>query len=203
MRVRAYGPGDYRVMPWKNGGGSTTELLIEPPGATLAGGFQWRVSTATVAESGPFSSFPGCDRTLLLLTGQGLELDHGVHGRALLPGPLEPVAFSGDWATCGRLQGGPCRDFNVMSWREDVLHDVKIIEVGAAPALLPEAPIVLLYCARGTATVSPGGCRLRAGELLRIEAGGASGFTVSAPDGTAALVVIAIRPRHGPDPLHK
>ena len=91
MTLRIFGPGDFRVMPWKNGAGSTTELLIDPPGATLAGGFRWRVSMATVAESGPFSSFPGLDRTLLLLEGEGMELDHGPHGRALLPGPLVPV----------------------------------------------------------------------------------------------------------------
>ena len=86
MSILKLGPDDYRTMPWKNGAGSTTELVIEPPGATLAGGFHWRVSMATVAESGPFSSFPGYDRTLLLLEGQGLELEHGPHGRVLLPG---------------------------------------------------------------------------------------------------------------------
>jgi environmental stress-induced protein Ves len=203
MRVRAYGPGDYREMPWKNGGGSTTELLIEPPGANLAGGFRWRVSTATVAESGPFSCFPGCDRTLLLLTGQGLELDHGAHGRALLSGPLEPVAFSGDWATRGRLLAGPCRDFNVMSRRDEVLHDVTIINAVRAPSALPEAPTVLVFCARGTVSVISAGGALRAGELLRIDAAGAPGLTVTAADGTARLVVVAIRPRHGPDSPHK
>jgi environmental stress-induced protein Ves len=190
-------------MPWKNGGGSTTELLIEPPGATLAVGFRWRISMATVVESGPFSRFPGCDRTLLLLAGQGMELDHGPHGRALLPGPLEPVVFPGEWATCGRLLGGPCLDFNVMSRRGEVFHDVTIMQLGPTPQPLPEAPTVLVYGARGTAAVTSVALGLRPGELLRIDGRGASGLMAAAVDATAALVVVAIGSRQGPDGRHK
>ena len=36
---------DYHTMPWKNGGGSTTELAIFPAGANLDN-FVWRLSTA-------------------------------------------------------------------------------------------------------------------------------------------------------------
>jgi len=189
MRTRTFGPGDFRVMPWKNGAGSTTELLIEPPGATLAGGFRWRLSMAAVAASGPFSSFPGYDRTLLLLEGRGLELDHGAHGRALLPGPLVPARFPGEWATHGRLLDGPCLDFNVMSRREAALHDLTIIFPGP-PAPLPEAEVVLVFCAAGTASV--GADLLRAGELLRVDGPGASGLLARATDGEAALVVVAL-----------
>jgi len=147
--MRKLGPADYRHMPWKNGGGSTTELRIEPPGATLAGGFRWRLSMAAVPESGPFSAFPGLDRTLLLLSGRGMELDHGPHGRALLAGPLEPVRFPGEWATFGRLVDGPCVDFNVMSARGQVRHEVAILRPGTVPSSLPEAYTVLVYDSTG------------------------------------------------------
>jgi len=203
MAAGKLGPGDFRVMPWKNGAGSTTELVIEPPGATLADGFRWRVSMATVAESGPFSSFPGYDRTLLLLEGQGLELDHGPHGRALLPGPLAPVRFQGEWATQGRLLGGPCLDFNVMSRRGEVQHVVKIVHVALTPVPLPEAPTVLVFCAGGLAAVSGADDVLRAGELLRIEGETGSGRTVRAAEGTSSLVVVAIRPDQVPSGQHK
>ncbi|MDP1908248.1 MAG: HutD family protein, partial [Hyphomicrobium sp.] len=36
---------DYRRMPWKNGGGETTEIAISPEGAALDS-FDWRVSMA-------------------------------------------------------------------------------------------------------------------------------------------------------------
>jgi len=45
-----------RRMPWKNGGGVTTEIAIAPEGATLDN-FDWRVSTAQVDAAGPFSRF--------------------------------------------------------------------------------------------------------------------------------------------------
>ena len=57
---------DRVVSPWKNGGGTTTEVAAFPPGAPLEN-FGWRVSIAQVARSGPFSLFPGIDRTLALL----------------------------------------------------------------------------------------------------------------------------------------
>jgi environmental stress-induced protein Ves len=181
-------------MPWKNGGGSTTELLIEPPGASMEQGFLWRVSMAAVPASGPFSSFPGIDRTLLLVEGAGLELDHGPHGRATLRGPWQPAAFSGDWATHGRLLDGPCRDFNVMSARGRIRHTVAILRPGPAPCLLPEAATVLVFCARGEAALNRPGLRLGAGELLRIDGPGAPGLAVSGDEGETILVAVALHP---------
>lgn len=185
--MRILGPDEYREMPWKNGGGSTTELLIEPPGATLAGGFRWRLSMAAVPASGPFSSFPGVDRTLLLVAGNGLELDHGPHGRARLAGPWQPVTFSGDWATQGRLLDGPCRDFNVMTARDRCRHRVSILRPGPAPAPLPEAPTVLVYCAGREVRVD--GERLATGHLLCLEGGGPVVHVTGSGDGSLLVVV--------------
>jgi uncharacterized protein len=191
MPLRILEPGDYREMPWKNGGGSTTELLIAPPGAILAGGFDWRVSMAAVPASGPFSGFPGIDRTLLLVAGDGLELDHGPHGRVLLAGPWIPAAFSGDWPTEGRLLGGPCRDFNVMTARARWRHRVTLLRPGPAAAPLPEAPVLLAYGARGEARV--GGDRLREGCLLHLEGVGAS-MMVAGNGDESLLVVVELWP---------
>src|SRR5512147_1621544 len=71
--VRVLGPADYRTMPWKNGGGRTTEIAAAPRGADLAG-FTWRISVAELERDGPFSAFPGVDRTLVLLAGNGMRL---------------------------------------------------------------------------------------------------------------------------------
>src|SRR6185369_11614525 len=66
-------PSDYRPMPWKNGGGRTIEIAVHPVGATLDA-FQWRVSIADIERDGPFSRFPGIDRTIVLLEGAGMHL---------------------------------------------------------------------------------------------------------------------------------
>ena len=60
-------------VPWKNGGGSTRELACWPPGAGMDS-FAWRVSVATIARPGPFSAFPGVDRQIMLLEGDGVRL---------------------------------------------------------------------------------------------------------------------------------
>lgn len=111
--MRFLGPADFLDMPWKNGGGRLLQLAIHPPGATWET-FDWRVSIATVERSGPFSAFPNCTRTLMLLDGDGFELD--IAGRrVVLDRPLEPVTFSGDEPASCRLLGGPSRDFGVIA----------------------------------------------------------------------------------------
>ncbi len=62
---------DHKRMPWKNGGGETVEIAVAPQDAAL-GDFDWRISMATVAADGPFSIFPGIDRTLSILSGSGM-----------------------------------------------------------------------------------------------------------------------------------
>lgn len=98
--------------PWKNGGGSTQELACWPPGADM-NGFEWRVSLATVDRPGPFSVFPGIDRQIMLLGGDGLHLrspgwEHRLDQR------WQPFAFSGDDAVDGAMLGGTSMDFNLM-----------------------------------------------------------------------------------------
>ena len=74
--VRLLTPADFHSMPWKNGAGRTTEIAVHPPGAALDT-FAWRVSIADVERDGPFSRFPGIDRTIVLLEGAGMRLRSG------------------------------------------------------------------------------------------------------------------------------
>ena len=67
---RLVGSSDLVRVPWKNGGGTTAEVAVHPPGAGLDD-FDWRISMADVAVDGPFSRFPGVDRTLVLAEGRG------------------------------------------------------------------------------------------------------------------------------------
>lgn len=100
-------------MPWKNGGGVTTELLIEPPGATLDN-FEWRLSMARLDADGPFSAFPGIDRYLAMLEGTVILTIDG-HARALAAGD-ETVRFSGEAPVYAKLPGSgvSATDLNLM-----------------------------------------------------------------------------------------
>ncbi|RWR04442.1 HutD family protein [Sinirhodobacter populi] len=109
----------YRAMPWKNGGGVTREILALP----TPGDWDIRLSMATVATDGPFSVFPGIDRTLTVLAGDPMELTvAGAPAVRLAPG--QPFAFPGDAETGSRLTGGTVTDFNVMTRRGRIRHSV-------------------------------------------------------------------------------
>src|SRR5688500_2425780 len=47
VAARHLTPANYRVMPWKNGQGTTTEIAAFPPGAGLET-FVWRISMADI-----------------------------------------------------------------------------------------------------------------------------------------------------------
>ena len=102
-------------MPWKNGGGSTQEIACWPPGADM-NSFEWRVSLATVDRPGPFSVFPGIDRQIMLLGGDGLHL-RGPGWAHRLGQAWQPFAFAGDDAVESDLLGGASQDFNLMQRR--------------------------------------------------------------------------------------
>ena len=107
--------------PWKNGGGTTAEIVASPAGAGFDD-FDWRISTARVAASGPFSLFPGVDRVLTVLEGDGIALEIG-GVRHALDADSSPFAFPGDVPCVGHLGAGPILDLNVMvrrPWTADV-----------------------------------------------------------------------------------
>ena len=109
--------GDYRRMRWKNGAGWTSEILRMPD----RDDWDWRLSIAQIDEDAPFSAFPGVERELVLLDGNGLRLrfeDGAVHD--LLP-PHGRLRFSGERAAYGELLDGPTRDFNLM-WKLDAVE---------------------------------------------------------------------------------
>src|SRR5919112_5021061 len=105
MATRLTRASDLVRVPWKNGGGTTAEVAAFPEGSGFET-FGWRISMADVASDGPFSLFPGIDRTLIVVEGDGIELD--VEGIAYPLDRTSPkLSFSGDDITTGRLLSGP------------------------------------------------------------------------------------------------
>lgn len=121
-------------MPWKNGGGETVEVIVHPEGAGLSD-FGWRVSMATVASDGPFSVFPGIDRTLAVLSGDGMALSIEGLGDKLLTPVCAPLAFPADAPTSARLTNGQITDLNVMTRRGAFRHTLRHHVVDAATML--------------------------------------------------------------------
>lgn len=128
--------------PWKNGGGMTQEIACSPAQADLHS-FDWRLSIAHIASDGDFSAFPGVDRVITLLEGEGVHLsspsgdiDHA------LKTPLTPFAFPGDATVQAHLLGPDCHDLNVLTRRG--VWQAHVSLVTAATLILPADAGMLL-----------------------------------------------------------
>jgi len=185
--------------PWKNGGGVTREVAAFPADAGLDT-FVWRVSVADVAQAGPFSRFPGIDRTLVLLSGAGMLLDEAQSGEAVTTHALtqacDTARFAGEAHIDARLVDGPTRDFNLMVRRDraqgelDVWHATQQQAPGERTL---SADVALLYCASGAIAVALGDAeaqRLEPGDTLRIDAPNNLSCRI---EGEGALLAIRIR----------
>jgi hypothetical protein len=123
-----------RATAWKNGGGLTREIAAAPPGADLSH-FDWRVSTAEVRRAGPFSSFPGVERTLCVLSGE-LRLSVAGKPEVRLSAHSPPQEFAGDLIAHGEPVGGTVVDLNVMTRRTRFAAQLTRLEIGSAPLRL-------------------------------------------------------------------
>ena len=166
---------DYRRMPWKNGGGVTTQVAVFPEGAGLDD-FEWRVSMANVASDGPFSSFAGVDRTLAVLEGEGIVLAVEGSPEVALTRLSQPFAFAADKRSSARLISGPILDLNVMTRRGRFAHRMRRLAPGAAT--VGGSSLTMVFCAAGSAQISFGADKVTLG--LHDAAIGTDAITVSA-----------------------
>lgn len=176
---------NYRRMKWKNGGGETAEIAVFPDGAGVDD-FDWRVSMATVEASAPFSVFPGVDRTLSILEGEGILLSvEGCVPIGLTP-RSDPLTFPAGVATSAALIAGPTTDLNVMTRRGRCRHKVSTHELKGSKVISFAGAEALLFCRAGSMLVSGDGRQVTLGQFdaaisgstaLRIE-GSAKFFAV-------------------------
>lgn len=126
----------YQRMPWKNGLGETLEIQRHDDER----GLRFRISQAAVVEDGVFSDFSGLHRTLVLLSGEGMTLEHtdtntDTHNRQthVLNNVLDIARFSGGDKTHATLKNGKIEDLNIMVRENDTQAKVKAC---AAPCSL-------------------------------------------------------------------
>ena len=100
---------DAAPQPWRNGGGSTRELLAWPAG----GAWQLRISVAEIAADGPFSAYEGVQRWFAVIDGAGVVLGLA-DGECRLGTESGVLRFDGADAPACRLIDGPTHDLNLM-----------------------------------------------------------------------------------------
>jgi uncharacterized protein len=192
------GPDTFHAMPWRNGLGTTIELLKQdlPDGD----GFAWRLSMADVTTDGEFSNFSGYDRTLLLLDGNGqsnsLTLDcDGVRQR--LDKPLQAARFRGEDSTFATLPDGPVKDFNIMTQRQHCAARVTSAVHPVESTIDVAADILMVYAVDGELGMNGDGfadLELPAGHLCVLH----NPATASLHCGGASHIVIQISHHRSP-----
>lgn len=116
---------EYRRKRWKNGAGSTHEIAVAPEQPP-----PWRLSVAAIDRDAPFSEFGGYDRTMIVVSGQGVVL-HFDGGSKASVGTLRPFAFPGERRVLASLVKGSTQALNVMTARTAYTHRVELAKLDA------------------------------------------------------------------------
>jgi uncharacterized protein len=184
-------------MAWKNGGGTTDEIAIEPGNADLSDAtFIWRLSLARIERDGPFSAFPGIDRTIMLVEGAGMTLTTGAGTVISLDRRFVPQDFPGEWPVECRLADGPVRDLNLMVNRTRGTRRWETLELGAKPARLPaDGGTLVLHMLEGQGVLSgiAGIDSIAAGETVIADAADIAVSATASGSGMLFLASIALR----------
>jgi environmental stress-induced protein Ves len=202
-------PDDYKIQKWKNGTGTTSQLAIEPTHAEFpVDRYSWRVSSARVNASGPFSKFPGFDRILVLV--EGSELDLGDLGRLK---PFEILRFDGEREAASRHVSGELIDYNVFWRRDEFQVDCEVLRESARRSWATDEGgrlshlVITALGAPLWAKVAGAAHALSAWESLRIDCDDAReaslnlDLLLAAPGSRAILTVLRARADRGPSVL--
>lgn len=188
MAIRLIDPATFRTVPWKNGGGTATDIAVGQD----AGGVVWRVGTAAILRDGPFSDYEGVTRTFTIIEGPGVHLDLPDEGTRTLDRD-QPTRFAGAPAPFCRLRDGMAATaFNLLTRDGAAGGDVAIL-TGGSRHNLPPADIVILFALEGGWSLD------RAGLLVNVPAGWAGEARAAGPlavagpaGGRAALVTLRL-----------
>lgn len=183
---------DRAWVPWKNGGGKTVQVAVYPEAADMDG-FVWRISIATVTQAGPFSVFPGIDRTLAILEGNGLVLGIGEQPPVVLTSRSEPMSFAADQPVMARPVDGAVTDLNVMVRRGYGRHAMRRLAFAAPSRIVIDLPQAVVVWIRGVGMVQTDFGTMRAGAFDAAHEAEPTRWTITA-DGPALVYVVTFEP---------
>lgn len=133
----------------------------------------WRLSKADIDTDGPFSDFTGYDRTLILLRGNGVTLQHSNKHVDRLVSRFAMAEFPGEASTHATLHDGPVQDFNIIARRGVHTAEVCIAAGPGSTDVQVEANTLLAYAVEKAVTITmpdgeqvelSSGCLLKADE---------------------------------------
>lgn len=180
MRLLHLPAHEYRRERWRNERGWTREIHRQPEGAAQ---WEWRASIAEIDHDAPFSAFPGCNRELVLLAGEGMHLHFDDGETATLLPPHQRLRFAGERPLRAELIAGPTHDFNLI-WRRDAVEATLLHRPLVGPMVFFAEPGTtwLLHLLQGQAAFKD------LARPLRLEQGD-SALLLPDPEGPSRLIL--------------
>lgn len=183
--MRRYAPADYVVMPWKNGGGKTTELARDRDDAD----YGWRLSIADIGTDGPFSAFPDMRRITTVIEGAGMRLatDRIPSGDLRA---FDPHAFDGGGRTTCNLINGPVRNLSLIYRAER--YAARLEWTQSRRRAITDASKTLVFAAGEGISVGfdrEAPFTMGAGELVRVDSSRPLSLIVDSTAGSQCAVV--------------
>ena len=139
-------------MPWRNGQGMTLEIAREPPDPAAV---QWRLSFATISQTGPYPLLREYQRCIALIDGDGMRLDFPGLPSQQLTAVGDIAHFSGDHAPAHLLLNGPSRVLSLMVREPGSISSVTTLRC-ESEQYLPSDPgsMQALFCLEGDAVLT-------------------------------------------------
>jgi environmental stress-induced protein Ves len=183
MKKELFTADKFKISRWKNGAGVTAEIDIQPAGADfLAADFEWRLSSASIEEENRFSQFPGYDRLLTVLSGEGLIINSQEIG------PFEFFEFQGEHPIDCSLIENAVEDLGVIYKRGKYECSMQILEATSPMHLKLEDGTHFFLSLSNPATVDE--TELEAPNFLKLE--GAGRIEVSGSEFPVHLLKVSI-----------
>ncbi|KQT23505.1 MULTISPECIES: HutD family protein [unclassified Bradyrhizobium] len=146
----------YTRSPWKNGGGTFTDIADAHRADARQKDWDslvWRFASTPIVAPGPFSYMPGIDRLQMVVGGRGLVLKSPTQEFDERE-PFTTVRFTGELEIVTELEAGPVEVVNLMARRGAAEIELEALrEPGERPLA---AGTHLVYAARGDCLVRLG-----------------------------------------------
>jgi len=125
----------------------TFEIAREP---AVGEDFGWRLSLATIARDGAFSTYSGYRRAIALVDGAGFHLKIGAAAPVRLGHAGASTRFSGDSLTECELTDGPSTDISLIVREPGEIDAVDCLTVSQTVPLISDAKRLAVFCLRGS-----------------------------------------------------